>query len=67
MIKKLVFPLVVSIIAGCATQPSPVYSPPPPPRKCDYTIGGKCKDFTADDKQGNTTYGNKTEINIEIR
>ena len=44
--------LVCLTLLGCATKPIPM-----PPPKCEYTVGGKCKQFTADDTQGATTYG----------
>ena len=44
------------ILSGCATQPIPM-----PPPKCEYTVAGKCKQFSADDVQGATTYGHSNE------
>lgn len=55
---KQVLLLAVVLLAGCATPPKPVSAPPP---KCEYTVGGKCKQFTADDTQGATTYGHSNE------
>lgn len=49
--------LVCLTLVGCATKPIPM-----PPPKCEYTVGGKCKQFTADDTQGATTYGHSNEI-----
>ena len=39
-------------LVGCATKSIPM-----PPPKCEYTVGSKCRTFTADDTQGATTYG----------
>ena len=55
---KQVLLLAVVFLAGCATQPKHVFTPPP---KCEYTVGGKCRTFTADDQQGATTYGHSNE------
>lgn len=53
---RQVLSLAVVLLVGCATKPLPL----PPP--CEYTVGGKCRTFTADDKQGATTYGHSNEI-----
>ena len=74
MFKKLVVSLVSIIIVGCASD-TPVYKSPSKPAPaggsaprressnppCDYTVSGKCRTFTADDKQGSTTYGHGDE------
>mgnify|MGYP003347265343 CR=1 FL=1 len=49
---KAISLLMVIFLVGCATKP--VLLPPP---KCEYTVAGKCKQFSADDVQGATTYG----------
>ena len=53
---KQVLSLAVIVLAGCATQPTPMPLP-----KCEYTVAGKCKQFSADDVQGATTYGHSNE------
>ena len=56
------FVLITLFISGCVTQPKPVPLPLP---KCEYTVGGKCRTFTADDKQGTTTYGHSDENQLQ--
>lgn len=49
--------IVAAFIAGCSSQPKPVFSPPPPIDKCINIPGEKCKKISAGNV-GGTTLGN---------
>ena len=50
------------LLAGCATAPMPAPMPAPlPEKKCDFTVGGKCKQNTASDISGATSLGHSND------
>lgn len=56
---RLLFLSIFTIIAGCASQPKPVFSPPPP--KCINIPNEGCKKISAGNV-GGTTLGYHDEI-----
>ena len=51
--------VLISILAGCATQPKPVYAPPP--QSCINIPGEGCKKISAGNV-GGTTLGHIDEV-----
>jgi hypothetical protein len=55
--------LISFIISGCATSPTPVYSPPP---NCINVPGEGCKQFNAGNK-GGTTLGHHNDEDLPAK
>jgi hypothetical protein len=64
MLKKVSI-LSAIVLTGCAMQPKPVFSPPPPP--CEMMVGNKCKSMTAQEKSGATSLGYKNDEDLPAK
>lgn len=56
MLKYIVL-FLITVLAGCSTQPIPRPAP-----VCDMTVAGKCHDMSAGEKNGIVTRGHGEEI-----
>lgn len=62
--RRLLLLSIITIIAGCASQPRPVFSPPPPP-KCINIPNEGCKKISAGNV-GGTTLGHHNDEDEDL-